>query len=170
VAIIIESIANGEGTLGKLVKKDDLYRELSLTLNQARSALKKINEIADTIQKCSQDFQPVVTKTKQAAENLTVLLENMNVFIHKLDKWSQEAEVIINNFSYTSQQIKKASTDLPTVTSNLRKASEGAVEVIEAAKKNWLIRRYLKKQEKEQENKPPKEKLPWEEPSKTWWE
>ncbi len=170
VATITESIAKGEGTLGRLVKQDDLYQEANLTLRQARSAMKEINEIADTIQKCSQDFQPVIAETKRAAENLTVLLENIEAFIRKLDRWSQEAEIIINNFSYTSQQIKKASTDLPTITSNLRKASEGAIEVIEAAKKNWLIRRYLKKQKKEQKNKPSKGKLPWEEPPKTWWE
>jgi|GEM_PF-2144652 phospholipid/cholesterol/gamma-HCH transport system substrate-binding protein len=170
VAVITESIAKGEGTLGKLVKKDDLYQEFDLTLKQAQTAMEKINKIADTLQKCSQDLYPVVTEVKRAAENLTVLLENIDDFICKLDRWSQKAEAIINDFSYASQQIRRASTDLPIVTSNLCKASEGAVEVIEAAKKNWLIRRYLRKQEKEQEKRHLKEKLPWEDSSKRWWE
>jgi hypothetical protein len=80
----------------------------------------------------------------------------MQTFTNRLDKWFEKTEGITGELSYASTQLKAASEDLPTITKNLCTASEGAVEVIEAAKKSWFIRRYLPKEKKEKIKKPPK--------------
>jgi len=164
---ITKDIAEGEGTIGALLKKEDLYKETVIAMRQAREAIEKINDIVESMHKYN--APNVILQTQQAATELTTLLQQMQAFLNRLDKWTVKAETILNNFSYTSDQLKVAAEDLPAVTQNLRTASQGAVEVIEAAKKSWFIRRYLKLPEKEKKTiKPYLHPSPEERTPKTW--
>ncbi len=174
VETITESIAKGEGTLGGLVKRDELYQEARLTMSNIRQAVEKINNIADTMQKCSRDVHPVVLKVQKVADNLTTLLKQIQAFTLNLEEWRLKTDNILSNFSIATQQMRQASYDLPPLTSNLRRASKEALEVIEAAKRSWLIRKYLKlpsvKKKENKLKKLPLNKFPWENTPKQWWE
>ncbi|MDL1970650.1 MAG: MlaD family protein [Candidatus Desulfofervidaceae bacterium] len=166
---ITEDIAQGKGTIGALLKKEELYQEMVVTIQQGREAMEKVNEIVDSMHKCSVDVPPLISQAQQAATELTALLQQMQAFLNRLDKWTVEADTILTQFSYVSKQMKTASDDIPVITHNLRTASQGAVEVIEAAKKSWFIRRYLKLPEKKEKVIKPRLYLsPEEQTPKTW--
>lgn len=166
---ITENITRGEGTIGALFTKDELYEEAVVTMKQARKAMEEVNDIVDSMHKCSVKVPPLITQAQQAATELTTLIQQIQAFLDRVDRWTVEAETILNNFSYTSDQLKVAAKDLPVVVHNLRTASQGAVEVIEAAKKSWFIRRYLKlPKKKEKVIKPRLNLLPEELTPKTW--
>ena len=148
IAKITDKIARGEGTLGALVQKEDLYKETVATVRKAGETMHKTHAFITSLQQRSKQLKPILAETEQVASDLTTLLAQMKIFIEKLNHWIEETQKITKELSYTSIQLRTASGDLPIVMKNLRHASQGAVEVIEAAKKSWFIRRYLPKEKK----------------------
>ena len=148
IAKITDKIARGEGTLGALVQKEDLYKEMTTTVRNAGKTMYKAHAFITSLQQRTKQLKPILSETQQAASDLTTLLAQIQTFIDQMNNWIEKTQEITEELSYASAHIKIASEDLPIVMKNFRHASQGAVEVIEAAKKSWFIRRYLPKEKK----------------------
>ena len=153
---ITNDLAAGKGTLGALLQKKDLYQETLITIRQ-------FNELIFRLQKNTKELPIIANETKKT-------IQQMQIFFVRLDNWLNEAEKLMKDLKYVGEKAKIASKDLPIVVERLRTASEGAVEVIEAAKKSWFIRRYLKLPKEKKEKKEKKPKLKEEMPSKIIWD
>jgi phospholipid/cholesterol/gamma-HCH transport system substrate-binding protein len=140
---ITDKIAKGEGTLGALVQDDELYKEASTAAKKTWQMLDKTNEFVESLQTSS---KPILVKGEEAAKNLTSLLVEIENFVKDLDKWLNRTDPVIDDLSWVTSEFMGFIPEFRRIVRNFSLASEGAVDVIEAAKKNRWIRPYLPKE------------------------
>jgi phospholipid/cholesterol/gamma-HCH transport system substrate-binding protein len=106
---------NGEGNLGRLVMREDLYREVELAIKEIRGISAGIKELTGHMDK--------------SVQSLPDTMEAINDSVHKLD--------------HVMSQLKTAMERAPAMQRQLEDALTETNSILESVKKNFFIRMNL---------------------------
>jgi phospholipid/cholesterol/gamma-HCH transport system substrate-binding protein len=138
-ADIVNKINSGEGSIGKLVNDDQLYKSVNQVVLSADKSMNVITErmneiskmisdlygnmqnIASNVEVASKDFKEMISEVKGGKGIIGSLLNDTKTY--------DSVKTIINNFSAASL--------------NVVKSSEKFSENMEALKHNWLFKSYF---------------------------
>jgi phospholipid/cholesterol/gamma-HCH transport system substrate-binding protein len=112
---ITNELSNGEGTLGRLVMEEDLYRETKVAINNLRETLASIKKLSDT--------------TANGIQLLPDTMEKINNILQKLD--------------YAMARLMTATERAPAMQRQIEEAVTEATLIIESLKQNIFIRHNL---------------------------
>jgi len=136
---IFAKINQGQGTLGKLVNNDELYRSTVAITQSADKSMTSIttrlNEISDIIVNMSGNMKSIIGNVDSATADVRHLLTHVDRGEGALGaliadkKVADSVKTIIRNFAKTSDDV--------------RIAASGLAENMEALKHNWLFKGYF---------------------------
>lgn len=136
---IMLDVRNGEGTLGKIIYDPALYNSMVATAQETQQLMDNLGR----------DAEAVVNLAQQATRGVESILE-------KVDEGDGSLALLLNDPGFYNQMLATAdtlqgiSTDLRAVTKNAENATNWGMlgayrfaELMEAAKHNWLFKRYF---------------------------
>lgn len=165
---ITSNIADGKGSLGKLLNDETLVNQitgLAASLNKSADHVNRLTEVAAT-------YTAKLNTPGTLANDLvtdTTLFDNLRQITQRLKSVSDSSQAVINNLKATGSDINAAitSTETPigmlindkgsaenikTTLSTLQSASKKLDEDLEALQHNFLLRGFFKKKAKEEKN------------------
>ncbi|WP_337042477.1 MlaD family protein [Emticicia sp. 17c] len=170
---IISGIRAGEGSVGKLMKDEAIYANISksmATVEAATRDLKKgVTTLANLTDKLNtegnfinsiaadKEIYPAIKNTVNSLQNTTETLKETSVAAKKMvSDLEQTTSNLVNNPKSPVGVLlhdEKAANNIRETISNLESSSEKLDQNLEALKHNFLFRRYFRKQAKEEEKK-----------------
>ena len=136
---IMIDVQGGEGSLGKLVYDDALYEEFVSTTNSTRRTMNNLADNAESLVELAHD----------ATEGVNVILEQINAGEGTFAKMIHDPSFYTSLLT-VADTLQGILTDMRTITHNAENVTNwGAIgafrfaELMEAAKHNWLFRRYF---------------------------
>ena len=163
---ITESINNGEGVLGALLKDEKMATDikqsisnLKQTTNAATNSFKRINEILDAV-----NFEESVAGVLM---NDTASAKNMRQIMVSLEQSTQEIDSMASNLKQFSGDIKTGKgplnfmlndtvfvKNLDITIQNTEEASAKFNQIMDALKQSFLFRGYFRKLERRKAREP----------------
>jgi phospholipid/cholesterol/gamma-HCH transport system substrate-binding protein len=92
---ILAAVENGEGSIGKLLKDDELYRRLNSTVREVQGITQQVSSGKGSIGKFLYD-EEIYTKSSAAVDKLNALLDEVNSGHGTLGKFVKD-EAVYNN-------------------------------------------------------------------------
>lgn len=136
---IMQDVRNGEGTLGKIIYDSTLYYTFVQTANETQNVM---NSMAD-------NAASLVALADEATQGVKTLLDQLEHGEGTIAKLINEPE-LYDQFLASSDTMNAILNDVRVVLANLEHTSNwGALgayrfaELMEAAKHNWLFKRYF---------------------------
>ncbi|MDX1764251.1 MAG: MlaD family protein [bacterium] len=136
---ILKKISEGKGSVGAAINDPSLYNKLSSLADSGR-------ETTDLLQKTLTRFDQATLNLPSLLSSTQNAMEDVSVIARSLRNTMEQLPTITAHVSETSSNMSTASQDLPAITGAFRRAADGAVDVVEAAKRNRLIRGNLPEQ------------------------
>lgn len=160
LAKMTSQMNNGKGTIGMLLKDEQLSNDfketiyyLRITSKSASESITNLNSIITSLN----NKDNIVGVVKD-----TVVANNIKKTISNLEKSSEKIDLVLNNLNGTITNIKdgkgalnylsndpKLVKQIDSTMTNINQASGRLNENLEALKHNFLFRGYFRKQEKE---------------------
>jgi phospholipid/cholesterol/gamma-HCH transport system substrate-binding protein len=157
VLAITQKLANGEGTIGKLMSSDSIYNSIAATTN----SLQKASANAQKLMASLSDFTAKLNKKGTLANDLvsdTILFNSLKSSVLQLNNIADTANVFITSLKDASKNPKsavgvllhdeKTGADLKTTITNLNSSSKKLDDDMEAIQHNILLRRYFNNKSK----------------------
>lgn len=117
------AIAEGQGTVGRIVMKEELYDKVMAELDSINNILASVQGAADTLQGTAEN-------TKKLSANLSKKTPDMITQVGK----------ILLKLENVSIQLEKAMKDVPEISRQARQGMRDVNEILDSVKKNFLIR------------------------------
>lgn len=160
ILTITKKLANGEGTIGKLINNDSIYN----SIEDAAISLEVAAEKAQTLIASLVDFSAKLNRNGTLVNDLvtdTVIFRSLKTSVLHLQSVADSATVFVNNLKEASANPKspvgvllhdeQAGANLKTTMSNLESGSAKLNKDLEALQQSFLLRRYFKKEAKKNE-------------------
>lgn len=157
VLALTEKLANGQGTIGKLITSDSVYNSIAATMR----SLQKASANAQNLISSLATFTDKLNTKGSFANDLvsdTILFKSLKNSAMQINNVADTASIFINNLKLASQNSKspvgvllhdeKAGANLKDIIINLESSSKKLNEDLEAIQHNFLLRRYFKKKDK----------------------
>lgn len=154
---LTKKLADGEGTIGKLMNSDSIYNSIAATTN----SLQKASANAQTLIASLANFSEKLNKKGTLANDLvtdTVMFNSLKASVFQLNIIADTAKVFMNNLKEASNNPKspvgvllhdeQAGASLKTTISNLESSSKKLDKDLEALQHNFLLRNFFKKEAK----------------------
>ena len=140
----------GEGTIGALMTDDEIYIKTNLLLDSTQQAVDNFVELSDN--------------AKTASDELPAILESISASVIEFEEFSKTASRAATGVEELTGSAQDVMADVKVMSENLRVASEDvrqasprlapllisaeegmgeARQVVDAAKRNWLLRGYF---------------------------
>ena len=168
---ISKGIAEGRGTVGKLLTDETLVNDLHLTMLRLRQASVNAEKISSNVAAFASQLQKKGTLANDLVTDTTVF-QRLKATAAQIELVSKNANGVIDNLNNTTSQLgnslnnkstpvgmllndEDAANDIRVILSNMQSASQKLNDDLEAAQHNFLLRGYFKKKAKkeEEENK-----------------
>jgi len=167
---ISKNMAEGNGTVGKLLKDETLYNSLGVTL----ASLQRSSAHAEKLTAAISDYGAKLNSEGSLANDLvtdTTVFKNVQASVQQLKQMTTTASDAADNLKTASTNISNATSKLENKNSpigvllydeasaehlkktlrNLDSGSEKLDEDLRAVQDNFLLRRYFKKKKKAEE-------------------
>lgn len=161
VAMIVNDVNEGKGTLGALLRDTAFARQFREAVLNLQAGSEEFNRILETVRKDMVDN--IATTSKNAAivsENLNHITQTTkDSILRDLRKVSADAAMITAKLKENEGTVGKLLNDTAfamSVEQTIQKVQAGADEltqVARAAKSSWLLKGYFKKKEREAKKK-----------------
>ena len=156
-AQIAEQINAGTGTAGLLVSDPQLYSKLVTLIEDADETIRELGDVVDDIRLAAKDlpemstaarktlanaeqgsseFSELAASGKEVAANAKIAAEGLPDLVARANRAAADLETIMKD-------VKSASGELPDLLATGREGIEEGMEVVDAARKSPLVRRYL---------------------------
>ncbi|MBB1283169.1 MCE family protein [Flavisolibacter sp. BT320] len=152
---------NGEGSVGKLLNDEQLYRDLQTSMASLRLAAANAQTLAANVT----DYTEKLTAKGSLANDLvtdTVLFSRLRSTVREIDALTATAGQIVGNLNATSQDInqkladpsspaglllndKEAAANIRATLKNLQTSTQKLDENMEALQHNFLLRGFFRK-------------------------
>jgi phospholipid/cholesterol/gamma-HCH transport system substrate-binding protein len=169
---VIRSISEGEGSIGKLLKDDKLYANLTTTMNGLEAASKQAQTITNSLNTFTTKLNKPGYLANDLVTNTTIVPNMVNTFAElqqtatKLKEASANANLLVMDLKKTTTNLlddrestvgvllhdKTTASNFKSMVDNLESSSEKLDENMKALQSNILFRRYFKKKAKAEEN------------------
>jgi phospholipid/cholesterol/gamma-HCH transport system substrate-binding protein len=160
VLAITEKLKAGEGTLGRLINSDDVYLSIASAANSIRVASDKAQRLTESLNEFSNKLNTEGNLANDIATD-TVLFKSMSHSVMELEKTMDSVNVFVSNLKKAAENPRtpvgvllydeKAGKELKSTIGNLESGSQKLDENLEALKHSFLLRKYFRKKEKEQQ-------------------
>jgi phospholipid/cholesterol/gamma-HCH transport system substrate-binding protein len=132
VSTVIDGVQAGEGTIGKLLKDDQLYTSIKSTVNE-------VEQTAENLKQTSEGLSQTISQVKsgQIVENLEQSVEN----VRDVTARAKEALAELKPKEGAGPGL---TGDLRQTIANAREATADLSDNMEAMKRNWLFRGFFK--------------------------
>ncbi len=154
---ISHKIANGEGTVGKLLNDPSLYNNMEAASSSLQATSAKANQLITTLNTFSNGLNKKGTLANDLTTD-TVVFNSIKASVQQLQKITDTATVFISELKKASTNTnspigvllhdKQAGAQLKQTLQNLEKSSFKLDQDLEAAQHNFLLRGYFKKKAK----------------------
>jgi phospholipid/cholesterol/gamma-HCH transport system substrate-binding protein len=154
-------VINGEGSVGKLLNDEQLYRDLQTSMASLRLAAANAQTLAANVT----GYTEKLTAKGSLANDLvtdTVLFSRLRSTVREIDALTATAGQIVGNLNATSQDInqkladpsspaglllndKEAAANIRATLKNLQTSTEKLDENMEALQHNFLLRGFFRK-------------------------
>ena len=158
--LISKRIADGEGSLGKLIKDEELANSLESTVAGLRQASVNAQRLTASISAYASKLQSEGSLTNDLITD-TVIFNRLRSTVAELQQVSRTANKITDNFKEVSNRINSSNSpagvllndpqsaaDLKNTLANLSAGTEKLDENMEALQHNFLLRGFFKKKAK----------------------
>lgn len=136
---IMEDVQNGEGTLGRVIYDSTLYTSFVQTTDETRRVMTTLGDNAEVLVTLAQDategVESILGKIDEGEGTLALLLNDPAVY---------------NSVLATADTLQTVAADLKAITTNADNLTNWGVlgayrfaELMEAAKHNWMFKRYF---------------------------
>jgi virulence factor Mce-like protein len=150
VKTLTTNAREGQGTIGKMLVRDDIYQQTSEVLDTTQETMQNLKDVSANAKEASVRFPDIMDEAKTGVGKFvefSALATEAAVEVYTIMGSGKEAA---KDFEVMAANLKSASADIREVTPKLdgliESADEGVSEtrkVIEAAKRSWLIRGYF---------------------------
>lgn len=165
---ITSNIADGKGTLGKLLNDETLINQInSITMSLNRSTTQ-----VERLTKAAADYTAKLNQSGTLANDLvtdTVIFSNLRQITQRLKSVTDSSQAVVNNLNAAGLTFKNgiqnketpigmllsdkaAAANIKVTLSNLQSASKKLDEDLEAIQHNFLLRGFFKKKAKTEYN------------------
>jgi phospholipid/cholesterol/gamma-HCH transport system substrate-binding protein len=158
ILALTEKLAKGEGTIGKLLYSDSIYNSIAATTNSLQAASANAQVLINSLAKFTSKLDDEGTLANELVTD-TVVFNSMKASIMQLQQISDTAAVFVSNLKAASANPKtpvgvmlhdeQAGASLKASIANLESGSKKLDEDLEALKHSFLLRKAIKRQEKE---------------------
>lgn len=156
--IISNNMAQGEGTIGKLLTDNSLYNSLDAAALSLQKATAKANQLISSLSTFSEGLNKEGTLANDLTTD-TVVFNSLKASVLQFQQMADTATLFVNNLkiagSNTETSIgillhnEETGANLKQTIKNLETSSQKLDEDLKAVQSNFLLRRYFKKKEKE---------------------
>ena len=164
--LISGKIANGEGTIGKLLGDNALYNHLDSATMTLQLATVQAQQLLGSLATFSKGLNKKGTLANELTTD-TVVFNSLKVSVAKLQQMADNANILVNNLKEAGTNPKtpmgvllhdeETGTRLKETIKNLEAGSLKLDEDLKAAQHNFLLKGYFKKKEKEKAANTPDE-------------
>jgi phospholipid/cholesterol/gamma-HCH transport system substrate-binding protein len=155
--VISSKIANGEGTIGKLLNDDAVYAHLDAATLSLQNASGRAQLLINSLATFSEALNKKGTLANQLITD-TVVFNSLKTSVMQLQQMADTTAVFINNFKKAGSNPQtsigvllydeESGARLKQTIKNLETGSQKLDEDLEAAKHNFLLKGYFKKKDK----------------------
>jgi phospholipid/cholesterol/gamma-HCH transport system substrate-binding protein len=152
-----KKLANGEGSLGKLLNDDTMYNNINTMTTSLEEAIQKAKELLSSLSNFSTDITQEGSLLNELATD-TVIFHSMKTSVLKLELITDTAAVLISNIKEAGNNPnssiglllhdEETSQRLKRTIKNLESSTKKLDEDLEAAQHNIFLRRFFKKKAK----------------------
>jgi len=137
---IVAKVNEGEGSIGKLINRDDLYLNTNRLIITADKSLQSISYKLDTL-------TYIINTMGSSAQSILVNADSVVVRVDNLLARIQRGEGLIGSLMDDSSPINKQMTEvfqnIIKITEETKAGAEKFAENMEALKRNWLFKSYF---------------------------
>jgi phospholipid/cholesterol/gamma-HCH transport system substrate-binding protein len=158
VLALTKKLADGEGTIGKLMNSDSVYNSLISTAHSLQQASASAQKVLTILANFSTKLNKKGTLINDLVTD-TVIFNSLKATVLKLDNVSDSATIVINTLKEASKNPKspvgvllydeQAGANIKTTIANLESSSKKLDADLEAIQHNFLLRNYFKKKQNE---------------------
>jgi phospholipid/cholesterol/gamma-HCH transport system substrate-binding protein len=123
-----DSLQQGKGTIGALLKSDALYRKLSEILDTAQVTLKNLEAVSRNADKASVQLPALLNEARLS-------VRHFNRFTEKADRAASDALSIMNSGRAVAQDIKMIVSNLKQVSEDMKDAGPRLSPLLESAQR-----------------------------------
>ena len=155
--VLSKKLANGEGTIGKLLTDNDVYDNIQATTASLQLASAKAQILIASLEKYGEGLNKKGTLANQLVTD-TVVFNSMKNSAIRLQHIADSTAVFITDLKTAAKNPnspvgvllhdEKTGTHIKETIKNLESSSKKLDENLEALKHNFLLRGYFKKKEK----------------------
>jgi phospholipid/cholesterol/gamma-HCH transport system substrate-binding protein len=155
--LISSKIANGEGTIGKLLTEDDIYAQLDAASLSLQKASSRAEQLIGSLTTFSEGLNKKGTLANEITTD-TIVFNSLKTTVLQLQQMADTAGVFINNLKEAGSNPQtsigvllhdeESGARLKQIIINLESGSKKLDEDLEAAQHNFLLKGYFKKKDK----------------------
>jgi phospholipid/cholesterol/gamma-HCH transport system substrate-binding protein len=156
--VISKQLANGEGTIGKLLNDDAIFVHLDTASLSLQRALAGAEKTIISLTAFSERLNKKGTLAHELTSD-TIVFNSLKTTVVQLQQMADTASVLVNNLKEAGSNPEssigvllydeESGARLKQILINLESGSKKLDEDLEAAQHNFLLKGYFKKQEKE---------------------
>lgn len=164
---ISDRLLSGQGSIGKMLNDEGLYRDLQTSMASLKAAAINAQHMVSNVN----SYTARLTAKGSLANDLvtdTILFARLRSTVREIDALSKTAGSVVNDLSNTSQNIrqsvsdpsstvglllndKETATDIKTTIKNLQSSTQKLDENMEALQHNFLLRGFFRKKAKREQ-------------------
>ncbi len=159
--VVSKGLAEGQGTIGKLLKSDSIYNSIAATGNSLQKASQRAEQLISSLSTFSNGLNKKGTLANQLVTD-TVVFNSLKQSVLELHTIADTASLFIANLNTASRNPKspvgvllrdeETGANLKSTIKNLNSGSKKLDQDLEALQHNILLRRYFKKEAKDSIN------------------
>ena len=170
--VVSRRLADGEGTVGKLLTDDSMARQLAAMTATLQMASTNIQLMTSNLAEYTSKLQKQGSLTNGLV-NDTVLFAHLRMASQQIQEASQNAKELTDNLSEVSHKLKDSSNlagvvlhdqatadNLRATVENLQSGTKKFDEDMEALQHNFLFRGFFRKRAKQQQQQQSQQKQP----------
>lgn len=161
---ISNKLAQGEGTIGKLLNDSSVYTNIKAATASLQSAAATAQQLANSLATFSSGLNKKGTLANELTTD-TIVFNSVKTSVSKLQQMADTAKVFISNLKQAGSNPRssigvllhdeEAGAHLKETIKNLESSSKKLDEDLEAAQHNFLLRGFFKKKAKAAESVSP---------------
>jgi len=150
IKVLTTDAREGKGTMGALLTRDDIYQKAEKVLDTTQETVENFRDVSDIAKEASAELPDIVGDVKSSvvridefSEKATQAIAGVVDMTDSGREMMEDARVIASNLRSASEDIRHATPQLGPLIVSAEEGVDEAREVVDAVKRNWLIRGYF---------------------------
>jgi len=158
--VITKKLAEGEGTIGKLLTDDAIYTHINAATASLQTASAKADQLVSTLAAFSSNLNKKGTLANELTTD-TLVFKSVKASVLQLQQMADTASAFVADLKKASKnpnstvgvllRDEQSGARIKETIKNLESSSQKLDEDLKAAQSSFLLKGYFKKQEKEKE-------------------